>query len=59
MGGALFWIVSLIKIAVVEWNALVGTQGASKKPLDSVSGTLWLGFILTGVFYVLLLIVRG
>lgn len=57
--GVLFWIVSLIIIGVVELNALVGTQGGSKKPLDSVSGTLWLGFILTGVFYVLLLIVRG
>ncbi len=57
--GILFWIISLIIIGVVEWNALVGTQGASKKPLDSVSGTLWLGFILTGVFYVLLLVVRG
>ena len=50
-----FWILSLIIIGAVEYNALVGTQGATKKPLDSVSGALWAGFILTAEFYVLLL----
>ncbi|MDZ4347092.1 MAG: urate hydroxylase PuuD [Candidatus Binatia bacterium] len=52
-GAPAFWILSLIIIAAVEVNALVGTQGATKKPLDSVSGTLWFGFILTAVFYLL------
>jgi uncharacterized membrane protein len=52
---AVFWILSLIITGAVEYNALVGTQGATKKPLDSVSGALWFGFILTAVFYVLLL----
>ncbi|HLW71321.1 MAG TPA: urate hydroxylase PuuD [Candidatus Binataceae bacterium] len=33
-------------IALVELNALVGTQGATKKPLDSISGVIWAGFIL-------------
>jgi uncharacterized membrane protein len=56
--GAVFWILSLIVIAAVEYNALVGTQGPTKKPLDSVAGALWSGFILTAVFYVLLLIFR-
>ena len=42
-----FWIVSLLIIAVVEINCLIGTQDAAKKPLDSVSGTIWAGFILT------------
>ncbi|MEX0802726.1 MAG: urate hydroxylase PuuD [Candidatus Binatia bacterium] len=50
-----FWILALIITAAVEVNPLVGTQGATKKPLDSVSGALWAGFILTAVFYVLLL----
>jgi uncharacterized membrane protein len=50
-----FWVLVLIIIAAVEANALAGTQGATKKPLDSVSGALWFGFILTGVFYVLFL----
>jgi uncharacterized membrane protein len=50
-----FWIISLIIIAAVEYNALVGTQGATKKPLDSVSGALWAGFILTAIFYFLML----
>jgi uncharacterized membrane protein len=52
---AVFWILSLIIVGAVEYNALVGTQGTTKKPLDSVSGALWAGFILTAVFYVLVL----
>lgn len=51
-----FWVLALIVVAAVEINALVGTQGPTKKPLDSVAGALWTGFILTGVFYVLFLI---
>ena len=35
-----FWLISLIIIVAVEYNALAGTQGATKKPLDSVSGAL-------------------
>jgi uncharacterized membrane protein len=52
---AVFWLLSLIVIGAVEYNALAGTQGPTKKPLDSVSGALWAGFILTAVFYVFLL----
>jgi uncharacterized membrane protein len=52
----IFWLLAIIITAAVEYNALVGTQGPTKKPLDSVSGALWTGFILTGVFYVLILI---
>jgi uncharacterized membrane protein len=48
-----FWILVIIILAALEYNALVGTQGATKKPLDSVSGALWSGFILTGILYVL------
>jgi uncharacterized membrane protein len=51
----LFWLITLIIIAAVEYNALVGTQGTTKKPLDSVSGALWVGFLLTGIFLVLAL----
>ncbi|HEX2227820.1 MAG TPA: urate hydroxylase PuuD [Candidatus Binatia bacterium] len=53
---ALLWILALIVIAAVEYNALAGTQGATKKPLDSVSGALWFGFILWAVLYVIMLI---
>ena len=56
--GAVFWILVLVVIAAVEYNALTGTQGPTKKPLDSVSGAIWSGIILTAVFYVLLLIFR-
>lgn len=53
---AVFWILSLIILGALEYNALVGTQGPTKKPLDSVSGALWTGFILTAVFYVMFLV---
>jgi uncharacterized membrane protein len=55
----IFWLLVLIIIGAVEYNALVGTQGATKKPLDSVSGALWFGFILTGVLYLLVLVLLG
>jgi len=51
-----FWLLALVIIGLVELNALVGTQGGTKKPLDSVSGALWFGFILTAIFYLLFLV---
>jgi uncharacterized membrane protein len=45
-------IVVAVILAAVEVNALVGTQGATKKPLDSVSGALWSGFILAVVLWI-------
>ena len=42
-------------IALVEINALVGTQGATKKPLDSVTGVISAGFVL---WLVLLVVIR-
>jgi len=51
-----FWIIVLVIAGAIELNALVGTQGPTKKPLDTVSGTLWAGFILTAVLYVLFLL---
>ncbi len=58
-GQGVFWVLCIIILAALEYNALVGTQGATKKPLDSVSGALWSGFILTGIFYVLVLGLLG
>jgi len=56
---SLFWVLCLIIIIAVEANALAGTQGATKKPLDSVSGALWFGFILTGIFYFITVVLLG
>jgi hypothetical protein len=51
--GVVFWIVTLIIMLIVELNALMGTPGkGGAKPLATVSGTLWFGFILTAIFYV-------
>jgi uncharacterized membrane protein len=50
--GVVFWLVALIIMAVVEANALVSTPGKGPaKPFATVSGTLWVGFILAAIFY--------
>ena len=54
---ALLLSVAGVIIFALEANCLIGTQGATKKPLDSVSGTNWAGFILTGVLYLLFLVI--
>jgi uncharacterized membrane protein len=52
--GAAFWLVALIIIVLVEWNALAMAPGKpTTKPLATVKGTLWFGLILTAVFYLL------
>jgi uncharacterized membrane protein len=49
-GGLAGWLVlTLIIVGLVETNALVGTQGATKKPLDSISGTVTAGAVLWAV----------
>ncbi len=51
--GVAFWIVALLIMALVEVNALTGTPGtATTKPLATVKGTLWAGFVLAAIFYV-------
>jgi uncharacterized membrane protein len=50
--GIVFWVVALAIMVLVEVNALVGTPGkGAAKPLATVKGTLWAGFILTLVYY--------
>ena len=51
--GAAFWVLCTIIMALIEANALYGTQGATKKPLATVKGTLWAGFIVAAVFYLI------
>lgn len=57
--GLIFWLVALVIMALVEINALMGTAGkGASKPLATVSGTLWVGFILAALFYVWFEIMR-
>lgn len=51
----LYWVIVLLIIAAVEVNALIGTQGVTKQPLDSIKGALWFGFLLTGILFLLTL----
>ena len=56
---AVFWIVALVITALVEANALCGTPGkGAAKPLATIKGTLWAGFVLAAVFYVWFEIMR-
>jgi len=61
-GAGLAWwaIIGLVVLGLLELNALVGSQGLTKKPLDTVSGALWSGFILAAILYLLFLVsLRG
>jgi uncharacterized membrane protein len=40
-------------ILAIEMNALCGTSGPTKKFLTTIKGTLWAGFILAAIFYLL------
>jgi len=43
--------VALAIMVLVEINALVGTPGkGAAKPLATIKGTLWFGFVLTLVY---------
>jgi len=45
----------IVILGAFEANALIGTQGVAKQPLDSVKGALWFGFLLTGILFLLTL----
>jgi len=51
----LYWLLVFIIVGAVECNALIGTQGPTKQPLDSVKGALWVGFLLAGILFLLTL----
>jgi uncharacterized membrane protein len=48
-----YLIIGGIIVLLVEFNALFGTTGPSKKVLSTLKGTFWAGFILTAVLYLL------
>jgi uncharacterized membrane protein len=49
-------VIAGLIIAAIEANALSGLQGSTKKPLDTVSGALWSGFILTVILHLLFVV---
>jgi len=59
-GGITGWlVVTLIVIFLVEANALIGTQGATKKPLDSIAGTIHSGLGLWILLVVIIKVILG
>jgi hypothetical protein len=51
----LYWLLAFAIVAAVEWNALAASAPLHKT-LTTVSGTLWFGFGLTLVFYLVRLL---
>jgi hypothetical protein len=59
-GGIAGWLIlTAIIVALVEINALSGSQGTTKKPLDSVSGAITFGFVLWLVLVTIIKITMG
>jgi len=57
--GAIFWVIALVVLAAAEFIALKGTPGqGAAKPLATVKGTIWVGFVFAAVFYILFEVMR-
>jgi uncharacterized membrane protein len=57
-GGVAAWlIIDGIIIALLELNALAGSTGPTKKPLDSISGVITAGFVVWAVLTVVIMTV--
>jgi uncharacterized membrane protein len=52
--GTSMFVAFLIVMAIIEFNALVGTTGPGKKMLSTLNGTFWGGFVVTVVLVALL-----
>ncbi len=50
---ALYWIIALVVIAIVELGALLGPGLPTQKPLASVKGTIHAGFVVSIVLFAL------
>jgi hypothetical protein len=51
---ALYMLAAAVIIALVEINALAGTTGAAKQPLEKVETTIVSGFVVWLVLFVLI-----
>jgi uncharacterized membrane protein len=49
-----FWLVILVTVGLVELNVFVGTEGPTKKPLETVKGAASVGAILLVLYYALI-----
>ena len=52
-GVAIYWIITLVVVGLVEANALIGPGAATQKPLTTVTGTIHAGLGLTAVLAIL------
>ena len=57
-GPMVWWIVFVILVGAMEWNALKGNE-ATRKPLTTVKGSIILGIAVTVVFYVVMGLLLG
>jgi len=54
-----FGLVLLVVLALLEINALTGTAGPTKKPIETVRGVIITGFVTTAIVYALAQAVLG
>jgi hypothetical protein len=47
----LFGVLLLVILALLEINALTGTTGPTKKPIETVRGVIVTGFVTTAIVY--------
>jgi len=50
----LWYLLAIIIMALIEYNALTATKGSTTDPIETVKGVITSGFILTLIFYILL-----
>jgi len=55
----LYGLLLLVVLALLEINALVGTTGPTKKPLETVRGVIVTGFVVAAVMYGIARVVIG
>jgi uncharacterized membrane protein len=56
---ALYMILAAVIIGLVEANALAGTTGAAKQPLEKINTTIVSGFVLWLILFLLIQVIRG
>jgi len=56
---ALYWLVALVVIGLVEVNGLIGPGASTQKPLTTVSGTIHAGLGLTLVLYLVGILINS
>ncbi len=50
---AVYWVLVLVVVALIEINALTATSGATTKPIEKIPGVILTGFVVWAVVFAL------